>query len=215
MSTYPDAIYSPRAKANKTGVVYDAAKTKVIFAEDVVKDDDEIVAVETELGTNAKGAFASVKAWLTDLASKVISAFTDIPDVPASYVDQAGKVLVVKATEDGLEFGAGGGGLTYVEIAPPAVSNPSSAATWEDWNISAYVPDGTKYVEILIIHVSTSQCTLGVRKNGSAITRSLLSQSIAGDSYHMTTEPDANRVVERYVSGVSSRAKFTVVGYWI
>jgi len=62
MTTYPGAVYSPREKENKSGVAYDVNKKTVLFAEDIVKDDDEIVAIETELGTNPKGAHADVKA---------------------------------------------------------------------------------------------------------------------------------------------------------
>lgn len=61
-ASYPGAIYSPRTKANAAGVVYDAAKTTEIFAEDITKEDDEVVAIQTELGTNPKGSHASVKA---------------------------------------------------------------------------------------------------------------------------------------------------------
>lgn len=61
MADYPGSIYSPRTKANRSGVVYDATKETVIFAEDVVKDDNEIVAIETELGTLPKGSYADVK----------------------------------------------------------------------------------------------------------------------------------------------------------
>jgi hypothetical protein len=67
MATYPGGIYSPRTKVNRSGVVYDATKETVIFVEDIKKDDDEIVAIEAELGTNAKGAYASVKARLDAL----------------------------------------------------------------------------------------------------------------------------------------------------
>ena len=49
MADYPDTIYSPRTKANKAGVVYDADKTTVGFAEDVSKLDAEVVAIETDL----------------------------------------------------------------------------------------------------------------------------------------------------------------------
>src|SRR3990172_7175662 len=67
MADYPAGIYAPRTKTNRSGVVYDAAKETVLFAEDVVKDDDEIVAIETELGTNPKGAKADVKTRLDDV----------------------------------------------------------------------------------------------------------------------------------------------------
>ena len=43
--------------------------------------------------------------------------FTELSDVPHSYTGSAGKSLVVKATEDGLEFGGGGGGFA----APPDI----------------------------------------------------------------------------------------------
>ena len=48
-ATFPGSVYSPRTKENKAGVVYDADKKTLIFAEDVVKLDEEIVAIETFL----------------------------------------------------------------------------------------------------------------------------------------------------------------------
>jgi len=105
MADYPGGVYSPRAKENRSGIDYVPEKKSVIFVEDIEKGDAETIAIETELGTNPKGAYGSVKDFLADLLSKVISVFTDIPDVPASYEGQSGKVLLVKATEDGIEFG--------------------------------------------------------------------------------------------------------------
>jgi hypothetical protein len=49
MASYPSTIYSPRTKANRSGVVYDAAKETVIFVEDTTKLEDEVVALETDL----------------------------------------------------------------------------------------------------------------------------------------------------------------------
>jgi len=54
MSDYPGSVYSPRTKENRSGVSYDSTKKSVIFAEDISKDDAEIVAIETELGANPK-----------------------------------------------------------------------------------------------------------------------------------------------------------------
>jgi len=70
-ATYPSGVYSPRTKENKAGVVYDATKKTIIFTEDVVKLDEEIVAVENELGTLPKGGFADVKARIVDLEDRV------------------------------------------------------------------------------------------------------------------------------------------------
>lgn len=64
MTNYPNSIYSPRVKENRSGVVYDATKKTVGFVEDVTKLDDEVVAIETELGTLPKGGYADVKARL-------------------------------------------------------------------------------------------------------------------------------------------------------
>jgi len=69
MASYPSSIYSPRTKANKSGVVYTPAKTTVIYAEDVVYDDNEIVAIETELGTLAKWGSANIKERLKGIRS--------------------------------------------------------------------------------------------------------------------------------------------------
>lgn len=63
-ANYPAATYSPRTKTNKVGVVYDPNQSSVGFAEDVTKLDDEVVAIENELGANPKGDAASVVARL-------------------------------------------------------------------------------------------------------------------------------------------------------
>ncbi len=47
MADYPAGIYSPRAKENRSGVVYDATKKTVAFVEDIQKLDAEVVALET------------------------------------------------------------------------------------------------------------------------------------------------------------------------
>jgi hypothetical protein len=113
---FPGEVYTPRTKENRSGVVYDAAQTKRIYAEDIQKLDAEIVAVETALGTEPAGAYETVKAWLTALTeaiSGLVVSFLDLSDTPSSYTDMAGKVVAVNAEEDGLEFidpPSGGGG---------------------------------------------------------------------------------------------------------
>lgn len=77
MTSYPGGVYSPRSKNNKSGVVYDAGKDTVGYAEDVTKLDDEVVAVETELGANPKGNHASVVARLNDGAEVIAAPGSD------------------------------------------------------------------------------------------------------------------------------------------
>ncbi|EKE18784.1 MAG: hypothetical protein ACD_9C00239G0004 [uncultured bacterium] len=71
MSDFPSAITTPRIISNRPGVTFDPDDTKTFFAEDLNMVNDEIVAIETELGTDPAGAYATVKAWLTALTSSL------------------------------------------------------------------------------------------------------------------------------------------------
>jgi len=51
MASYPTTIYDPRTKENDSGIEYAPEQTTVLFAEDVEKLDDEVVAIQGELGT--------------------------------------------------------------------------------------------------------------------------------------------------------------------
>jgi hypothetical protein len=75
MAKYPAEIYEPREKESRSGVVYDPTKKTVIFVEDVKGLDDEVVAIETELGTNPKGGFSNVKERLDELTAGAIVPF--------------------------------------------------------------------------------------------------------------------------------------------
>lgn len=77
MADFPSGVYSPRTKANKDGVVYDAAKTKIGYVEDITKLDNEVVAIETELGTLPKGVWTDVKTRLDALEQGVIIFIID------------------------------------------------------------------------------------------------------------------------------------------
>jgi len=82
-ASYPSSIFSPRTRENKSGINYDADKKTVLFVEDIDKGDDEIVAVETELGTLPKGDFSDVK---TRLASGLTRCITFIIDGGGSAI---------------------------------------------------------------------------------------------------------------------------------
>jgi len=53
MANYPGAYYDPRAKENKSGIVYDAAKKTIVFVEDFNSLEEEILAIEETLGLDA------------------------------------------------------------------------------------------------------------------------------------------------------------------
>jgi hypothetical protein len=74
MTVYPSAIYTARAIENRSGVVYEFSKKTVLFAEDVSKLNDEVNAIETELGTSPKGSYADVDARLSAIEKDVSNA---------------------------------------------------------------------------------------------------------------------------------------------
>lgn len=49
MANYPSTVYAPRTKSNKVGVVYNPDIATTLFAQDITKLDDEVVAIETDL----------------------------------------------------------------------------------------------------------------------------------------------------------------------
>lgn len=74
---YPAAVATFRTIENRPGVTYDESDTKTLFAEDLQKTNQEIVAVQTELGVNAKGSAASVSARIAALNAKKAYASAD------------------------------------------------------------------------------------------------------------------------------------------
>ena len=60
MASYPNSIYKPRTRANRSGVVYNASKQTVWFKEDADAIENEIIAVESTLKPNA----GALELWL-------------------------------------------------------------------------------------------------------------------------------------------------------
>jgi hypothetical protein len=70
----------------------------------------------------------SVIQFVDELLPGFTDAFTDLADVPNSYVGQSGKVVAVKTTEDGLHFiSPAGGGLTPVPVRPTTLNEVIAA----------------------------------------------------------------------------------------
>ena len=61
MANYPDNYFVPRTRNNKEGIVYEPSDKETFFVEDINKGDDEIVAIQNELGKNPSGDFDNVK----------------------------------------------------------------------------------------------------------------------------------------------------------
>lgn len=60
MTLYPGEIDEFRVAQNIPGVLYDAADTKTVFAEDTNNHSDAIVAIEETLGENPQGDYPTV-----------------------------------------------------------------------------------------------------------------------------------------------------------
>ena len=96
----------------------------------------------------------------------------------------------------------------YKELFSSAHS-PTSAATWEDWDISAIIPATARCAEIMIVPKDTA--AHGCRKNGSALVR-YIGAVTYGHPITMFCETDASRVIEIYSHG-STTSEFQVIGY--
>jgi len=57
MTDFPSGVYTPRTKNNKSGVVYTPANDTQLYAEDVKKLDDEVVAMEKNLADKINRVF--------------------------------------------------------------------------------------------------------------------------------------------------------------
>lgn len=61
MADYPATYYNPRAKENWPDVVFDSNKKAIIFKEDFDSLENEIKAIEQELGLYLKGSYSNLK----------------------------------------------------------------------------------------------------------------------------------------------------------
>ena len=183
MADFPTGVYTPREKLNKTGIVYDPAQKTVGYAEDVVNLDDEVVAIETELGANPKGVYETVAAYLAALAgaiSNLVSALGDKVDKIAGkglstndYDDTAeSKLAGIESGANVTDIGNIAAAITgaaakttmtaadLIPIIDSEASNVGKTLTW------AYVKS------ILKIYFDSLYATAPIFKNGST-TRAL------------------------------------------
>lgn len=109
----------------------------------------------------------------------------------------------------------------YFEVLG-APSSQANNITWQDWDISAIVPAGTKAVEVEISlsYPDSGSMQGGVRNNGSALSRLITvsgggSGSCTGTSTVVViSQIDTNRILERYSLDITKVA-FQIIGYWL
>ncbi|MHC4218613.1 MAG: right-handed parallel beta-helix repeat-containing protein [Planctomycetota bacterium] len=112
---------------------------------------------------------------------------------------------------DKLFLPATAGAATFNYLATPVEIGPSSASTWEDVNVSAWVPAGA--TGVMIQYVATaSNMELGVRKNGSTDTWMVAhSTAYADTTGFLMTGVDAGRVLEVFEEDTA--IKTYLIGY--
>jgi len=103
-------------------------------------------------------------------------------------------------------------GLSFVEVTPPAVSSPAANNVWETWDLSATIPAGAEYVEVVVRNIENNSNNGGTRINGGTITRLFTLMNYA--DLVLTTKLDSNRIIERRTDD-KVNVDFTVTGYWI
>ncbi len=98
------------------------------------------------------------------------------------------------------------------------VGSPGSNATWTDLNLSGYGVGGGDVAEFLFSnHVTTEENEMGVRTNGSSISRLLnlrQEDNTDGDFGRMHVAADNSSIVEFYHQRITDTHKFYLLGYW-
>lgn len=111
MTVYPGAIDTFRTTQNLPGIVYDAAQTKTIFAEDINGHSAAIAAIETELGTNPKNTATNVSERLDLMSAAIITAMNDAAEALAAAEARKtpvnGVFISLSSTNPGTSLGYG------------------------------------------------------------------------------------------------------------
>lgn len=153
MTDYPDDTYSPREKENKSGVVYDPVKKTIVYVEDITMLDDEVVAIETELGTLPKWASGSVKERLKGIRS---------------LADANEDVVIVKGDSVGIgtdtpSFSNEGKGLHIADPTAPALRLQDTNSEQSDYTL--YCPTGVS--NLRLFHEASATDLIEIKYNGN------------------------------------------------
>lgn len=131
--TYPTNIFSPRTKEDKPGTVYDANKKTISYAKDLTDLDAEVVGIETELGTDPKGDFGSVKERLenNDLLNPDKTKY-NVLMIPEIIKDQDGSGINITTNSGTINFYTSASGANWgIFNALPYALNYSKETTFD------------------------------------------------------------------------------------
>jgi len=102
--------------------------------------------------------------------------------------------------------------LTFTELVGGENHTAPAGSGWQDWDISAIIPAGSKYAAIKVLNTGGSGRSAGARKNASALDRSWV--FAAGKDFLFITEVDSARVIELKEDSASLYNQYSVMVYW-
>ena len=105
----------------------------------------------------------------------------------------------------------GSSALTFTQVNQ-SEHNSSQDLDFEDWDISAAVPVGTKYVDVLLHNTEETAKTAKTRGNGDTTITTVFAIA-AGLEMIETCPVDSNRIIE--IKSNSTSFGFRIVGYWL
>ncbi len=107
--------------------------------------------------------------------------------------------------------------LQYNELFTD-IGGPSSSSTWEDVDLTSSGISDTAHAEFVLANKSTAnERELGIRENGSSLSRYLNNQEADGggsDLSRMHIASDVTATVERWHSNVGSSKSYYLIGEW-
>ena len=139
-----------------------------IFRTDIYDYDTLPTFDDYVIGTDAEDASRTKNYRISDLAALIngtATSFLSLTDTPVSYLGNAGKTVLVNATEDGLEFGVGGGASTFLSLTDSPSTYVGQAGLVPTVNVGETALEFLGYVDLINAQTIAGEKTL------SALTR--------------------------------------------
>jgi len=116
-------------------------------------------------------------------------------------------------------FSAPAGGYSYTELFSSQHVATLAASGWQDWSLTAIIPEGTIAVEVLMEMIDPYTATeAGVRKNGSSLDRKwqIIYGTTAGDTGASVVQCEvaSDRIIEVYDYLGNGDVGYRIIGYW-
>lgn len=143
-ASFPSSVFNPRVHVNRNGVVFDASRLEVLFAEDIQSIEAEIIAIENKLKDSSTPIFSNLS-----LSSGVISSLASLS-------------LNAGGTNNGVKLTASGTGENLITGRAKITVADSSAYSALYVKMGSNAPD-LPGVEIFYPYGVNSPVSMGAR----------------------------------------------------